>query len=352
MHEPSKDTCSESQASARSSSENAASVIDRVEALRQQLAGLVTLGDETQERISWGCSEFDAWMPGAALQPGMMVELLYSQRGVGAGSLAIHGAQQVVQQLQSPLVVVDRSRLFYPPAAVARGIDPYNLIMIRPPAKSSNSRGKGHTNRHAGMSSAEELWALDQALRCSGVAVVMAWMENIEPNAYRRLQLAAEAGKTLAILIRPERVRALPTWADVQVLVSPSTTSPALSSPTQPAISKTQATEQASIHTTLLVRESSPPSWLKSSAKPGSQCNTQSPPRVNGDENRRCRVTLLRQRGRSGSQTIEGSQLELEINERQGTLRVSAGNVRNEARAMHMAPRVAYPANRRRSTGA
>jgi len=272
---------------------SADSVLDRVDSLRRQLTGLVTLKEDLQPAISWGCTELDQFMPGGSLQPGMLVDLLYECRGSGATSLAMHCAKQAVAQQSGPLVVVDRGGCFYPPAAVARGVEARDLIMVG----TDTSRGA--------MSGAEELWALDQALRCKGVAVVMAWIDKIDPHAFRRLQLAAEVGQTLALLIRPDRVRALPTWADVQLLVSPSVQARSM------------------------------------------------------NENRFCRVTLLRQRGRAGCSTVEGTSLDLEINElatdgvAQGTLQVCAGTVnRNEARTMHMAPRVAHSAARRRSAGA
>lgn len=309
------DSLQPSQQRGRSPSDSQSNpVMDRVDLLRRQLAGLVAFDAEQKNTISWGCLELDAWMPGGALQPGMIVELLYQKRGSGAGSLAMHGAKQAVSRLQAPFVVVDRGERFYPPAAVARGIESRDLIVVRPPAVSSGS------GRRAGMSAAEELWALDQALRCPGIAVVMAWMDKIDPNAYRRLQLAAEAGQTLALLIRPERVQAYPTWADVQLLISPRSAHPQIAGASS-------------------VRE----------RQDGGETV-----RVEADcsEKRFLQATLLRQRGRAGNHTIEGSRLNLEIDEQQRTLQICAGTVRNEARIMHMAPRVAHPATRRRSAGA
>lgn len=286
--------------------------MDRVDSLRRQLAGLVTLNDESKSVISWGCDELDQFMPGGAVQPGMIVELLYGQRGSGAGSLAMHCAKQAVTQQQGPLVVVDRGSRFYPPAAVARGIESRDLIVIRP-----------SDERRGGMSAAEEIWALDQALRCPGVAVVTAWMDKIDPNAYRRLQLAAEAGQTLALLIRPERVRAFPTWADIQLQVDPTRSIATNGMDARPA------------HAAVSLNALGPGTHVSVS-----------------NENRFVQITLLRQRGRVGS-NIEGAQLNLEIDETHGTLQAFAGTVnRNEARTMHMAPRVAHPTTRRRSAGA
>jgi protein ImuA len=50
---------------------------------------------------------------------------------------------------------------------------------------------------------AERLWAIDQALRCRGVACVIADGSRLEMAASRRLQLAAREGGTLGLLARP-----------------------------------------------------------------------------------------------------------------------------------------------------
>jgi protein ImuA len=49
----------------------------------------------------------------------------------------------------------------------------------------------------------ERLWAIDQTLRCQGVSAVIADASGLDMGASRRLQLAAEAGGVLGLLIRP-----------------------------------------------------------------------------------------------------------------------------------------------------
>jgi len=275
-------------------------VLDRVNSLRKKLAGLATFDANTTEeqQVSTGCESFDALLPGGSLRPGMLVEFLSEQQGSGASAIAVEFARRVVDNTGSCLVVTDRWRRFYPPAAVARGIETKDLIVVR----SSDQQI---------MSGAEELWALDQALRCPGVGVVMAWLDKVDPLAFRRLQLAAESGQTLALLMRPARVQSLPTWSDVQLLIQPH--------------GKVAAT------------------------RPESQT-------VPSNENRFCQVTLLRQRGRAGSNALEGTSIHLEVHET-GELTIDSQarpdrSVPHEARTMHMAPRVAHPASRRRQAGA
>jgi hypothetical protein len=99
------------------------------------------------------------------------------------------------------LVVIDRAQTFYPPAAAAWGIDLERLIVVRP----QNAR--------------DELWAAVQALRSPVVAAVWACIDRLDSRAFRRLQLAAEAGRTLGALVRPPIARGQPTWAEVRLEV-------------------------------------------------------------------------------------------------------------------------------------
>jgi protein ImuA len=70
-------------------------------------------------------------------------------------------------------------------------------------------------------SKADALWAFDQALRCTGVGAVWAAWDRLDGRDFRRLQLAAESGRTLGILVRPSSRRGEPTWAEVQWEVRP-----------------------------------------------------------------------------------------------------------------------------------
>jgi hypothetical protein len=97
--------------------------------------------------------------------------------------------------------VIDRRQTFYPPAAAAWGIDLARLLVIHP-----------RTAR-------DELWAAVESLRSPAVAAVWAEIERLDNRAFRRLQLAAHAGRTLGLLLRPASVRGQPSWADVRLEV-------------------------------------------------------------------------------------------------------------------------------------
>ena len=171
--------------------------------LRRQVAA-VEGGPSAEEAgaVSTGVAALDALLPRGGLRRGSLVEWLAAAPGGGAQMLALLAAREAGREGKS-LVVVDRQRRFYPPAAAAWGIDLARLIVIHP------------------ASEADELWAIDQALRCRGIAAVWARRDQLDPRDFRRLQLAAESGGTLGLLVRSARARGQPSWADVQLVCSP-----------------------------------------------------------------------------------------------------------------------------------
>jgi hypothetical protein len=175
---------------------------DRVAELRRQVERLekpLPLPDE--RLLSTGSPALDGLLPGGGLRRGSLVEYLTPGAGSGTRTLALCAAREACEGGRA-LVVVDRCRTFYPPAAIAWGFDLASLLILQP------------------ADDAGELWAIDQALRCSGVGAVYAPCGALDVRDFRRLQLAAEAGGTLGILLRPHRLRGQPTWADVQWRIS------------------------------------------------------------------------------------------------------------------------------------
>jgi hypothetical protein len=150
--------------------------------------------------FSAGAPAIDRLLPGGGLQYGMLIEWLAELPGRGAATLSWLAAREACR-VGGTLVVVDRQRTFYPPAAVAWGVDPRRLIVVRP------------------RSLRDELWATVQALRSPAAAAVWAPIERLDDRAFRRLQLAAQAGRTLGLVLRPARARDQPSWADVRLWV-------------------------------------------------------------------------------------------------------------------------------------
>src|SRR5436190_5686311 len=167
-----------------------------VSTLRREVARLeMSRPPEDERPISTGSPVLDSLLPAGGLRRGTLVEYLTAGPGNGAGTLALAAAREACQEGRA-LVVVENGgsagaspSRFYPPAAVAWGIDLSALLVLRPGSK------------------ADAVWALDQALRCKGVGAVWAACDRLDVRDFRRLQLAAECGGTVGLLIRPARLR-------------------------------------------------------------------------------------------------------------------------------------------------
>lgn len=166
------------------------------------------------EPITTGCPAFDALLPSGGLQRGTLVEwfsALHSsprpsppvpRLSSATGTLALIAARQAMAE-GGALLVMDRGCWFYPPAAAGLGIDLEQVVVVRAATPQ------------------DELWALDQALRCQGVAAVWAPLAQLGGHDFRRLQLAAESGGTIGLLLRGPQSRGQPSWAHLQLLVRP-----------------------------------------------------------------------------------------------------------------------------------
>ena len=100
------------------------------------------------------------------------------------------------------IVWSDPQRQLYPPAIAAAGIPLSRLLILWP----RNEK--------------DELWALTECLRCSGVGVALACPKFLSTIEARRLQLAAERGGGVGILLRPNSAKCTPYAAATRWLVS------------------------------------------------------------------------------------------------------------------------------------
>lgn len=174
-----------------------------VEALREQITRLERArrtGDDAV--VPTGCPALDRLLPDRGFRRGTLVEWLAAGKGSGRETLALATARQACRE-GGAVVVLDRAGEFYAPAAIRLGIPPEQMIVVRARAE------------------ADDAWALDQSLRCPAVAAAVAWPEKLDGHAFRRLQLAVEQGGGLGLLMRPERARHEPSWAEVRLLIEP-----------------------------------------------------------------------------------------------------------------------------------
>jgi hypothetical protein len=76
-------------------------------------------------------------------------------------------------------------------------------------------------DRVAVVNGARPLWALEQALRSGACDVALGWARQVKPREIRRLQLAAERGRTLGVLFRPRRAAREPSAAVLRLTLAP-----------------------------------------------------------------------------------------------------------------------------------
>ncbi|MFO7902416.1 MAG: ImuA family protein [Planctomycetota bacterium] len=175
-----------------------------VDALRQQLQGVEAKRAVHRERpISSGCPALDRLLPEGGFPRGSLIECLgEGPHAGGAGMFAMMIARQAALE-DGVIVVFDDQDRFYPPGAAGLGVELDRVVIVR--ARRDDDR----------------IWALDQALRCLAVAAVWAPVEHLDERSFRRLQLAAEEGGGLGLLVRSRRWRQHPSWAPVRLLIAP-----------------------------------------------------------------------------------------------------------------------------------
>ena len=101
-----------------------------------------------------------------------------------------HSAPHAVSATSRALVWVDPTGTFYPPAVIGPHLLPANLYVLRP-------------------RNADLIWTIAECLRCQAIgAVVAPFMQRPTRVEVRQLQLAAEKGGGIGLLLRPNLVGA------------------------------------------------------------------------------------------------------------------------------------------------
>jgi protein ImuA len=146
-----------------------------------------------------GLPALDALAPGGGFQRGAVHEILSGPSdgtplffamllaACGAGFRPALGGRQDACTTSS-IIWCDPGRSLYPPALVAHGIDLGRLLLLKP------------------NSDAELTWAVGECLKCRGVGAVVAEVKpqhRLTRLEARRLQLSAERGGGVGLLLRP-----------------------------------------------------------------------------------------------------------------------------------------------------
>ncbi len=130
----------------------------------------------------------DARLPGGGLALACLHQILAEDESGTAFAALIAG--RLAERLARPVLWLTAADDLYPPGLAAWGLAPERVILVR-----------------AGRE-ADRLWAMEEALRCPDLAVVVAEIGALDLTAGRRLQLAAEAGQVTGLILHPPGARA------------------------------------------------------------------------------------------------------------------------------------------------
>jgi hypothetical protein len=131
-----------------------------------------------------GFQELDRALPIGGWPVGALTEIMPRTEGIGELRLAMPALAKLTRERRY-VAFVEPPHLPYPPALAQQGMHLDRALFV------------SHS------SPAASLWAAEQMLRCAAFGAVLLWTAAIGDKELRRLQLAAEAGKTLALLYRP-----------------------------------------------------------------------------------------------------------------------------------------------------
>ncbi len=150
------------------------------------------------EALATGYAALDACLPGNGWPRTGLIEILVSRFGIGELYLLMPMLAALTSRPTGRWCVWIAPPLEpYAPALAAHGVTLDRVLVVRVPA------GDSSANRSV---ASEPLWAFEQTLGSGASDIALAWAtQGPRTREIRRLQLAAERGKTLGVLFRPQR---------------------------------------------------------------------------------------------------------------------------------------------------
>ncbi len=152
--------------------------------------------------VPTGHDALDRELPGGGWPMGTLSEVLHDGVGIGeVGFLA--GALARATEGDRLIAWINAPHVPYAPALSQAGVPVDRCLVVRP------------ANRE------DAMWAAEQALKSGACGAVLFWAERQLDYAWlRRLQMAAEAGRSMAIFFRSTAAECLSTPAHLRVVVA------------------------------------------------------------------------------------------------------------------------------------
>jgi len=155
-----------------------------------------------------GLDALDAALPTGGWPEAALVEILFAADGLGELSLLLP-ALAALSSRQRPILVVAPPYRPYAPAWRNAGVDLAQLHLLDAGPK-------------------DALWAMEQALRAGCCGAVLGWPLQADDTALRRLQVAAETGRTPGFVFRPLAKRDAPSPAPLRLSLRGTSSGPEL----------------------------------------------------------------------------------------------------------------------------
>jgi hypothetical protein len=153
-----------------------------------------------------GFAELDRELPDGGWPRAALTELLCDAVGIGAVSLLLP-AMASASVHSKGIIWIAPPYLPYAPALAAAGVDLRKLLIVRP------------------ATSADTLWAAEQAMRAGAAAMVAVWLtQNVEYAMLRRLQLACSTAECAGFIYRASNVQRQASPAPLRLVLMQSVT--------------------------------------------------------------------------------------------------------------------------------
>jgi hypothetical protein len=152
--------------------------------------------------IGTGYPLLDQALPGGGWPEQGLAELLCPHWACGEAELLAPLLRQLSAQPRW-LVWVNPPWLPFPPALAQQGVTLDNTLLLRCEQEK------------------DALWAMEQCLASGSCSLVQGWPAHPQPNQLRRLQLAAQKGHSLGLLLRPSLHGQQPSPAPLRLELAP-----------------------------------------------------------------------------------------------------------------------------------
>ena len=163
------------------------------------------------ETLPTGFGALDERLPGRGWPRSGLIEILVSRFGVGELTLLLPALAALTRRPMARWCVWVAPPLEpFAPSLAAHGVVLERLLVVR--ASAARQR-RGCPNG---------LWAFEQSLGSGACDIAMAWAKRPRAKEVRRLQLAAERGRALGVLFRPQQAARESSYATLRMAIEPS----------------------------------------------------------------------------------------------------------------------------------